>query len=339
MDHIQEVLENYQIASTNIIPITSRVYKIQSHHLSFALKRSKLDENSLRKWQQVYNIANKQHLSSILPVFLTKGQDISYLYDGNYYYLSPWCESREVDEPEHEMESFMKELGTIHKQSKQSYPFDRQLAGKQIKKEKKQLNQMEHRLTSYVEKFERRRYMAPFELRVCTHYRDLIRAFHVLHEWYDTYLEEIEKMTSITISLCHGNLRSSHKVFQQDMTYFINWEHAYFGPPVQDLASYLFYEAKYHDNRIDYIIQSLPVYEASNPLEEYEKNLLAIHSLNPSYYMNVIQRYLKREYKRPQPFQIRYLEYHYRRIIAGLKLQQRIKELREQNMEESSATD
>ncbi|UFT97938.1 aminoglycoside phosphotransferase family protein [Radiobacillus kanasensis] len=339
MDHLQKVLENYQIASTNMIPITSRLYKVQSHNLSFALKRSKLEASSLSMWQQVYSIANKEQLSSILPVFLTRDQDISCVYDTDYYYLTPWCEAREVDEPDHEMESFMKEIGTIHNRTKRSHPFDKSRAMKQIQKEKKRLNQMERKLTAYVEKFEQRRYMAPFELRVCTQYRDILHAFRALHEWYDEYLDEVEDIKAFPIALCHGDLRSSHKVFQQEMTYFLNWEHAYFGPPVQDLASYLFHEAKYHDNRVDYIIQSMPIYESYNPLEDYEKSLLAIHSLNPSYYLNVINRYLKQEYNRPQPFQIRYLEYHYRRILSGLKLQSKLKELREQTMEESTSSD
>ncbi|WP_226036515.1 phosphotransferase [Aquibacillus saliphilus] len=329
MKSIESLLKAYQIKPSEVIPISNRVYKIHSHNYSFALKRSKLTMNSINSWKNVYRIANEHQLTSILPVYMTHHGEIIQQKENEFYYLTPWKEKREMDEPEHEVESLYHTLGSIHNQTKKQIKLDSAQIEQTVIKEKERIATYKHKLLSFVEKFEARHYMSPFELRVCMQYRDIEQVFKQIDYWYDYYLEDITNDGISYSSLCHGNLRSSHQIYHNSNTYLINWEHSFHGSPMRDLAIYFYHELKYHDSYLRHLTNSLPVYEKYNPLLQSEKSLLAIYLLNPYSYIQLLERYENNRIDKAHPFQIRLLEHSYRRLIQGLSLQGSLYESRQ----------
>ncbi|WP_138415489.1 phosphotransferase [Aquibacillus sediminis] len=334
MKDIQRILEAYQINATEIVPITNRVYKIHSHNYTYALKRSRLTKSDIDKWSYVYQLANQQQISSILPVYMTRNGQVFYHDNQSVYYVTPWIEKKEIDEPEHEIDSFYQELAKLHQQTRQANDLRSDQLDQVIYQEKEKMNHARNRLLTFVETFEQRHYMSPFELHVCMQYRDIDYVFQQLADWYDFYLEDIESYGHGAYVLCHGNLRASHKIFQHNKTYFINWERAFYGSPVNDLARYFYNELKYHDSYLDQFIQSFSIYERYNPLKQSERSLLAIYLLTPSNYLRVVENYHSANNTKAQAFQIRELEYQYRRLMNGLNVQQHFHQIREELKEQ-----
>ncbi|MRH42954.1 hypothetical protein GH741_09680 [Aquibacillus halophilus] len=339
MTNVRRILEAYQIVPTEITEISNRLYKIQSHNYSFALKRSSLNENSIDNWKNVYHLSNEHHLTSILPVYMTVKGDIVHKYNNEIYYLTPWKERRQSDEPKYEVESLYQTIGSIHHKTKKEISLRTDQVEQLIPQEKERVATYKGKLTSFVEKFERRRYMSPFELRVCMQYRDLEQVFKNIDYWYDYYLEDLIKDGVSYSSLCHGNLRSSHQVYHNGTTYLINWEHSFHGNSIRDLAIYFFHELRYHDSYLEHLANSFPIYEQYNPLLQSERSLLAIYLINPYSYLNLIESYDQNRLKSVHPFQVRLLEHGYRRLMQGLTFQNSLHETRQKIIEQQQESE
>ncbi|WP_053219004.1 phosphotransferase [Virgibacillus senegalensis] len=339
-DRIKIVLQEYQIGPAEIVPITSRLYKIHTYHYTFALKRSRLlpEPEALANWENVYRQANIHRLDSIVPVYLTEKGQINVRYENEIYYLTPWQEKLERDEPVHVLEGFFRELANIHAVTMEEYELNQELAQDTVANELRQLESRQADLLEQVERFEARRYMSPFELQVCTHYRDVEFAFSKTVSWLEAYKEDLQRERISRTCLCHGNLRLSHLLTKQEQAKFINWENAYTGSPVQDLSVYFHHEWQYHDNVFQQILQSFPQYEKQNRLLQSEKSLLAVLTINPSTYLETVQNY-QRYPDRPLPFQIRDLERAYRRLYHGLKFQEVLETQRQKYLEELEEED
>ncbi|QTM99979.1 phosphotransferase [Sediminibacillus dalangtanensis] len=339
MERIQSVLQEYQIGPAEIVPITSRLYKIHTFDYTFALKRSRMKPEALSSWENVYRQANLHRLSSIVPVYLTEKGQLYVSYEKDIYYLSPWQEMLERDEPVHELEGFFRELTNIHAVTMEEHAINQELAQDTVAHELQQLESRRADLLEHVEQFEARRYMSPFELEVCTHYRDIEIAFSKTAAWFEAYLEDLRRDQIGRTCLCHGNLRTSHLLTAQEQAKFINWEHAFTGNPVQDLSVYFQQEWQFHDYSLQDALQSFPVYEKQNRLLQSEKSLLAILSINPSNYLDTVEDHLRHPYNRPLPFQIRDLERSYRRLYHGLKFQEVLEGQRQEYLEKLEEED
>ncbi|MBM7572012.1 phosphotransferase [Aquibacillus albus] len=330
MTNISGLIGQYQIEPTEIIPITRRVYKVHSHNYTYALKRSRLSAESLKRWEHVFVQANQHHLSPILSVYLTRTNKPYIVDQQQIYYLSPWKETKNDDKPEHELESFFHVIGEIHHKTRQEKSVNLQQVEQYISHEKKKIDEYRKKLLYHIETFERKRFMSPFELRVCMQYRDIEKAISLLDEWYDYYLEDMKSDEKVSISLCHGNLRRSHQIYQANQTYLINWENTFIGSPIEDLGRYFYQELKYHDAYIDDVNQAFSVYEKYNPLLASERSLLAVYLLYPTRYLKIIEKYKSQAFRISQPFQIKQLEYGYRQLVHGLKIQHHLYQVRQE---------
>lgn len=330
MTDIYPILREYQVNPTEIIAISRRVYKIKTNRHSYALKRSRLTRQRVKQWKHVFEVANKHNLMSVLPIYLTQSGEVFCEHNEEMFYLTPWIETKETDEPEHELESFYRGIAEMHSKTKVEVKVDKDNMERLVNQEKSKIQGYKRKLLRYIETFERRRYMTPFELRVCMQYRDIEKSLSVLDDWYDYYLVDILDEGIVYSSLCHGNLRPSHQLYQSSQSYFINWERCFYGSPMTDLYLYYFHELKYHDAFVDYLIDSLSIYEKSNPLLKNERAFLSIQLLNPTPYLDILDKYSKKEFNMAQPYQIRQLEYAYRRMIHGLRIQGHLYQVREE---------
>ncbi|WP_077621339.1 phosphotransferase [Sediminibacillus massiliensis] len=334
MEDIRFILQAFHVIPTDIVRVTDRLYKIHTPTDTFALKRSRLHPQSLSNWRSAYQNANKYRFDSIVPVYLTNDGEIYLEFQQDFYYLSPWIEQVASDEPKHDIEAFYHEISYIHQQTKQERKLPDNFLEQSVLKEKENVFSGQAQLLESVETFEQRRYMSPFELQVCTHYRDLLRVYQSLDEWYELYLEDESKSDSANVCLCHGNLRSSHIINRNSKAYFVNWEHSFHGSPMHDLALFYYQDFQYHDSLVDELIQSFYVYEKRYPLLQSERSLLAIYLLNPQPYLNVVNDYQQRTTRKSQPFQLRSLEQSYRRLMNGLNMQEFLRERREEIIEQ-----
>ncbi|SDK41268.1 phosphotransferase [Sediminibacillus albus] len=339
MEELKQVLKEYDIGPAEIVQMTNRLYKVHTYNYTFALKRSRLNPHQAVNWRNAYQQAYRHELKAVVPVYMTSRGELFVQHQGSYYYLTPWQETMERDEPVHGIEAFFREISSIHKQTIQENDILFADVQEIVAGQSQQVRANRRKLLEYVERFEARRFMSPFELQVCTHYRDIERAFTQLESWLDYYLEDIQADNRQRKCLCHGNLRSSHILTIKDNGYLVNWEHSFTGNPVHDLVIYFNNEFQYHDSLFSEVMNFFPLYEKRNPLLLSEKSLLAILLLNPSSYLELVEKNLQQQSDKALPFQVRDLERAHRRLIHGLKLQGILYEQREKILEEQLQED
>lgn len=291
-DELQEVLQAYQLPATNIEKATKNVYKVSFQNHKFALKKSKLSKSNLRVWESVYQIAQSNLLSQVLPVYLTSEGKLYVERGQSIYYLSPWIEEKSARD-ETWVKSFYHDIATIHQVTKRK----KVLSNKEWKDSFISFQQycieLKDLYMTAVKEFEKKRYMSPVELLICTQFRDVEQVFIKLQQRIEQFTEQEEQEMTWNYSLCHRNLITSHRL----EGYFINWESAEYNHAITDLVDFFKREAKIFDSPIDLLLENFSSYNEVNNLTNAELQLLTIHLLDPVPYMNIVKSYMENNSK------------------------------------------
>jgi len=308
---IEKVLQAYGVHPVNVYPITDRVYRISDGKQEYALKESSLTEASLKNFQSTFQMANQKGISSVLPVYLTTNHEVVTKRNDRIYYLSPWVDHSEHMSREQSIRNFYQIIGSIHGKTKQSEVIStEQLTN--FDAFQQFLDDAREMLRSVVNDFEKMRFMSPFELLVCTQYRDVEQALAEATRRIEQFLQTDEKQLTWNISLNHGNLSTSHVLHP----YLINWENAHFENASRDLAQFFLHETIYYDHPGEMYIDTFSVYMTENKLTVLELQLLTIYLLNPGAYLTVIHDY--QQQTSSIVTQIKQLQQAYRNMMFGL---------------------
>lgn len=325
MENVRRVLESYHVFPVDINKVTNRVYYVQSNKQSYALKKASLDDKSLTRWLEIYQIAQSQNLQNILPVYLNHSGEL-YSRDGNdIYYLTPWVESQNRA---HSIEKVYQNLGYIHAKTRNVQSLSSEMRDSSRENflvYKKKVGELRKKLLNHVEHFEAQHFMSPVELLVCTQYRDLVQVFYVLERRLNQYLESLDEITEWKISLCHGKLKDSH-VIHGNQLYFINWEHATYQHPIVDLAMIMKNKSLHYDTDKRLLLDKLKVYTDENKLENHELTLLAIYLLDPERYLETIDHYANRKSDDNTIDYVIKLQRFHRQILFGVHFSEFVEE-------------
>jgi spore coat protein YsxE len=202
MAQISKILASYAVSAAKTVQVTNNLWQIDDGHSNYALKRSKLNPQSVRTWENVLHTANSRHITHILPVYLTVQHALYTTADNAIYYLTPWIETEEGS-----IDRLYHGLGSLHVKTKQSYPAGKENNSEAFLAYKNHCRQADEFLLQCVERFEKNRYMSPFELQVCMQYCDLELAGRQREKHIDQFLKEQEDRDhKWNYSLCHGNV-------------------------------------------------------------------------------------------------------------------------------------
>ncbi|WP_284139735.1 MULTISPECIES: phosphotransferase [unclassified Virgibacillus] len=335
MEAIREALLHYGIAPMEIDQRTSRMFRIFDGNKSYALKKSKLNANSLKNWEHIYHYGYANGLSTILPVYLTKDRSLFVKINGDYYYLSPWIQTRYLRSRPKEV---YQAIGKLHSATKQTKPYSKDDSKDNMLQDFRQYAAYcvtsQKKLLSTVEKFEASHFMSPFELQVCTHYRDMERLFFWLQKRIDQYLEEQQERDDYVYSIIHGNLHKDH-ILQGEQLQFINWEQSRLEHPTIDIATYIQSQTTYYDTDNDELISHFQYYTEENPLAKQDKYLLALYLLHPTSYLQLVEDDVKQRSSESMISRVQKLEKVYRQLLFGIQWNEQLdEELMHQDLEE-----
>lgn len=315
MDLIGKVLQSYAVYPLSVEQITDRLFQVNDGKRTYALKRSSLSEQTLKQWERIYQLAHSQNIQTVLPVYLTKEGNLYKEMDQSVFYLTPWITADNNKSQKQDIEQFYHIIGTIHSKTNRSQLIEINKLKGNFSTYRTFCEETKGKLLDYVKQFEKNRYMSPYELLVCTQYRDLEFALDTIMKRIDQFLSDDEAQMTWNDCLCHGNLTLSHVL----NPYIINWEQANYENAVLDLATFYENEVVYYDNLTDLFIELFPSYNKINELTLKEHYLLIINLLNPSHYIAKVEEYLSNKSKQTMVNQIKALQPAYRKIIFGLK--------------------
>jgi len=319
MEVAQKVLTAYNIYPLHVEKITDNVHKINDGNRDYALKRSRFtSEREIRLWTHVYEQAHHQNLVSVLPVYLTKAGKMHTIQNQNVYYLTPWLEAAATQNEKRTIEQFYRVIGNIHMKTKQVHTVSSTDFLPGFKEYMSYCDEIQEELLGFVEKFEKNRYMSPFELSVCTHYRDLNFALKEMKRRIDLLLDIEEKTIPWNSSLCHFDLQSEH-ILQTRQLHLINWEKASYDNAFMDLAAFFKNESKKFNAPTNDMIDLFNIYMHENELTKQELYILSIYLLDVTPYITSIQQYNNRKSGGSIVNQTKMIQYTYRQIMFGLK--------------------
>lgn len=340
---ITKVLSHYGLYAYEVEQHTARVFKVYTNHGAVAVKHTSLKEEQLNAWLEAYKKADTYRFKSIIPLYVTSNHQFFVSVEEGLFYVMPWIEERQRDTPTYMFESLYSTLGAIHSRTSKTEVVNKERFEPFIEQHKKRIRSWKDTLERAVEKFEKRHYMPPIELQICTHFRDLIQVFGISEEWGDRFLEDMEEDKKIRHSLCHGNMKPSHFIYDDNQPYLINWERASINHPVYDLTEYFWHVIRFHDAPVEQLISTFDSYEEKHSLLNSERSLFAIYLLNPDPYMEQVESYVNGARSTGQPFQVQKLERTYFVLQHALLVQEKLQQARiyvqEQQLEEADTSE
>lgn len=316
VEDIKAVLQAYSVQPFYIEKKTDHLYWVQDHQQQYALKQSHLTLELIPMWEKVYREAYEQNLYAVLPVYLTRQGNIFRYYKGSIYYLTPWRGEAVTTFDKLTAERFFHNIGRVHAKTKQTHSVVTEDFSTTFQQYRDHCEQQKQQLLGFVEQYEKNRYMSPFELLICTQYRDIDFCLQESIRRIDQLIYEQETEKNWNYSLCHGNIYASHILKNKEQLYFINWEKARFDYPVYDLADFFKHETNRYDTPTDTFLQAFEYYMNENKLSKKELYLLIIQLLDAQPYLNQLEIHARS--KKTMIEQIVELQYEFRRILFGL---------------------
>ncbi|MFD1362913.1 phosphotransferase [Lentibacillus salinarum] len=314
---IKNILKAYGVHPYRIEQVSQRLYKVSDGHHVYALKHSRLTENTVAAWEHVYHQAYALQLSTILPVYLTRQSHLYVTAEDSYYYLTPWIPDHQ---PSYEqvIRDACEAIGEVHARTRRVISIDTASIISHFSDYQRKNAESYHALLKYVDRFERNRYMSPFELQVCTHFHVLVKVFAELDHHIGRFIDELESEHEWYGSLCHGHLALSHFRHHRQ-TYLLNWEQAAYDHPVVDLSRLLHSLTRHYDQQPTQLSDLFSAYNRYNPLKTSERHLLTIYLLDPSHYIALIDQYITNHNQQTMIKWTQLLEAAFRRIKLGLE--------------------
>lgn len=328
MDWIREITKSYGINPRHIDKITNCLYRIEDQQGIYALKQSNLNYNSLFNWEQAYKQADLLKLTSILPVYLNRTNKLYYEMDGRLFYLVPWVTNKPV-----EIGGFYRTIGKVHAQTRRKQSFFDSDKLNEFKRFNSYCKYLQEKLLSYVEKFESKEYMSPFELQVCTHYHEIQHVFSVLSTRLVKFTENYKNDTTWYMSLCHGNLMLSH-ILEGKQPSIINWEKAFFGNATSDLIIFFNNEIGSYNSSVQSYVTLFNLYMDENKLTDIELCLLIINLMDPTPYLTLIEDYLNQVHHKSMISLVKELQHTYRQLMFSLEFSNFIEKKYENTFED-----
>ncbi|MBP2077435.1 phosphotransferase [Oceanobacillus polygoni] len=315
MEVVKEILQAYRIYPTEIEKVTEHLFHIKDGRRDYALKKSSLKQDDIAAWEHVYYIANEKNLSEIVPVYVTKDGKLYENTSDSIYYLSPWLLFAPRSSSENSIERTMGILAHIHEKTQQSQRISKSTLNKNFHTYQTFCEQLPNELYSYVLRFEQQAYMSPFELQVCTHYRDIEIALNRINSEISEFLDQSEEELTWNLSLCHGNLELDHILNK----HVINWEQARYDHVAVDLVNYFHQLTGEYDQPNELLMEGFNVYKRKYDLDMFDMKLLSIYLLNPASYMTIIRDYVRSPKEKTLTYQVSELQKQYRKLIFALK--------------------
>lgn len=319
MEKIKEVLDAYGVYPKTIDKITDRVYRVNDGRFVYALKQSSLRKDTIANWEKTYQQAFEQNISIILPVYITENRKLYAELDESIYYLTPWIDAENGKRDKQNIEFLFRNLGMMHAKTKKEQFIAADVFIRNFDTYRLFCEDAAANLLGAVEQFEKSRYMSPFELLVCTQYRDLEYALKEINKRLKKLTDQEDEKISWNYSLCHGQLNFSHMLFS-NQTYLLNLERAKIDNAVMDLTGLFRSEITFYDSQSDALIEQFSSYTAENELTDNELQLLVIHLLDPNEYISIIQEVVNERTDGTMITDMIRLQHAYRRIIFGLQL-------------------
>ncbi|MFG6116421.1 hypothetical protein ACGTN9_14750 [Halobacillus sp. MO56] len=315
MNYLQTIIHRYGMSIHRTEQITNKLYRIQTDFGDFALKQSRYHSNEESKWLSIAEWLEANGGQLAPPIARTRDRTPYVKIENWLYYLTPWVEHTKDEYPSHDIESFYRSLGILHKQTKQT-SLDNHHYVEYLWNRREASEQAHQHLLVKIEEFEKRHYMPPLGLAVCSQYKQIHYSLEFMKDLFKEFPDRENISGDLPQVINHGNLKNDHIIQYHGHSYFLNWEQMFVGPAMLDVSRFFLNDFRFHDSPVEEYIKKFPVYEQLYGMTNQDRLLLAIHLIDPHHYFYRLDQ-LAEDKKSSELEKVQKLEKSFRRMVYG----------------------
>lgn len=272
-----------------------RIKKIYTKTGTYALKKIHPYEGTdfIRQIQFLY----QKGYNRIVPVYPAKDGRYAVLHNKSLYYLMPWMPN-EIKEDHHSerQKQLFRELARMHTLSAKDLEIKPEARQEHFNQTMKEWEKEEEFLNGFIESCENKVYMSPFELMFCLYYSHIRQAIHFAKQKLESWHERTKDQKKSRTVVLHGKVSTEHFLFdERGYGYFINFENARQGSPIQDLLPFLARSLKTFPKRSDDCVDWIYSYLKYFPFREDEMLLFLSYLAFPAGIIRIAETYHQRK--------------------------------------------
>ena len=293
LKEISDVLKQYPI-EPYFAEDFGKVKKIYTKTGTFALKKIHPYEGTefVRQIQFLY----QKGFNRIIPVYPANDGRYAVLHNKSLYYLMPWMANEFKEDQSERHKQLFRELARMHTLTAKELEINSEVKKEHFTQTIKEWEKEEEFLEGFIESCENRVYMSPFELTFCLYYSQIRQATHFAKQKLESWHEITKDQKKSRTVVLHGKLSTEHFLFdERGYGYFINFENARQGSPIQDLLPFLARSLKTLPKRSDETVDWIYAYFKYFPFKEDEMLLFLSYLAFPAGMISVAKTYHQRK--------------------------------------------
>lgn len=270
-----------------------KIKKIYTKSGIFALKKIHPYEGTefIKQIQYLY----QKGYNRIVPVYPTNDGRYAVLHDRSLFYLMPWLPNEIKEEQSERHKQLFRELARMHTLSAKELEVDPAMKKEHYEQTVKEWEKEEEFLQGFIESCEDKVYMSPFELTFCLYYSQIRQAMFFARQKLESWYEKTKDQKKSRTVILHGKLSNEHFVYdERGYGYFINFEDARQGSPIQDLLPFLARSLKTMPKKADDCVDWVYTYFKYFPFRPDEMELFLGYLAFPSGLIRVAKTYHQR---------------------------------------------
>ncbi|HAQ06374.1 MAG TPA: spore coat protein YsxE [Bacillus bacterium] len=290
---VSEVLKHYPI-DAYFAEDFGKVKKIYTKTGTFALKKIHPYEGTdfVRQIQFLY----QKGYNRIIPVYPANDGRYAILHNKSLYYLMPWLANGFKEDQSERHKQLFRELARMHSLTAKELDISSEVKQEHFTQTIKEWEKEEEFLEGFIESCENRVYMSPFELTYCLYYSQIRQAIYFAKQKLENWHEKVKDQKKSRVVILHGKVSTEHFLLdERGYGYFINFENARQGSPIQDLLPFLARSLKTLPKRSDETVDWVYAYFKYFPFKEDEMQLFLSYLAFPAGMIRVAKTYHQRK--------------------------------------------
>ena len=284
-DHALEVLEQYDLEVYRTWKGRS-VYFADTSEGVHLLKEHRSSEERMEKlWQLLKSLENVQFFKTDLPVRTKDGQFLVKDSEEISYILKKWGEGRECD-PRSELDvcRSLEGLGIFHDQARGIWKFEsleqrKKYEGISLVAEMEKRTRELKKVQTFIRKKQKKSGFESAYLEVIPDF--LKQAYEITSKMKESGYDTFREQAFLEGRICHGEYMQHNVLLDRSKLILTNFEHAHLDVQCMDVALFLRKIMEKQGWRISQGEKFLRAYEYICPLNEQERQILALRLLYP----------------------------------------------------------
>ncbi|CAG9619521.1 spore coat protein YsxE [Sutcliffiella rhizosphaerae] len=266
------------------------VWRVATKNGAFALKKIK-KESAYPLFRNIHSLFQRG-IKTVVPIYQTR-QGYYFIESMNdAYYLMPWIEDEEEREVDYKDSLMFKELAKLHSMTVSEKEYPEEEITNYYNNLSRNWTKEEQELERFVDSCEKKLYMSPFELQVCTYAHEISLAQKFSQKKLEDWQEAVKETKKHRVAMTHGRISFHHFVKDTDgRGYFISWERAKQAAPANDIISFYQRYLKTYPIFCDDCIDWFYDYQKGFSLQDYEKDLTLSYLSHPASFMQAVNQY------------------------------------------------